>query len=226
MGGVAVGIGPVIGDQGVLLEGEAGDILDPDDKVYLGAVPGCFDLVEGLTGDLGGFNLLVDAEFRLALGVIVVVFRKFRVYTHIDLTSLFIRVGFQARGSVAVATIPSGEAVKAPGGALHGTNSDRIVVLALGLDRLTCIQRDSPDPLRWDPPWLSKRAPLPGVVPSSSAPGGRILYLWTEEVLELVVGGWVNMATGSLRPHLVRVMSAQRERPRSTGEIYEAVAVT
>ena len=68
MGGVAVGIGPVIGDQGVLLEGEAGDILDPDDKVYLGAVPGCFDLVEGLTGDLGGFNLLVDAEFRLALG--------------------------------------------------------------------------------------------------------------------------------------------------------------
>ena len=138
MGGVAVGIGPVIGDQGVLLEGEAGDILDPDDKVYLGAVPGCFDLVEGLTGDLGGFNLLVDAEFRLALGVIVVVFRKFRVYTHIILTSLFIRVGFQARGSVAVATIPSGEAVKAPGGALHGTNSDRIVVLALGLDRGSC----------------------------------------------------------------------------------------
>ena len=57
-----------------------------------------------------------------------------------------------------MATIPSGEAVKAPGGALHGTNSNRIVVLALGLDRLTCIQRDSPDPLRWDPPWLSKRA--------------------------------------------------------------------
>ena len=42
----------------------------------------------------------------------------------------------------------------------------------------------------------------------------------------MVVGGWVNMATGSLRPHLVRVMSAQRERPRSTGDIYEAVAVT
>ena len=34
------------------------------------------------------------------------------------------------------------------------------------------------------------------------------------------------MATGSLRPHLVRVMSARRERPLSTGEIYEAVAVT
>ena len=56
-------------------------------------------------------------------------------------------------------------------------------------DRLTCIQRDSPDPLRWDPPWLSKRAPLPGVVPSSSGPGGRILYLWTEdEVLDPVAG--------------------------------------
>ena len=59
------------------LDGEAGDILDLDDKVYLGAVPGCFDLVEGLTGDLGGFNLLVDAEFRLARGVFVPVIREF-----------------------------------------------------------------------------------------------------------------------------------------------------
>ena len=117
------------------LDGEAGDILDPDDKVYLGAVPGCFDPVEGLTGDLGGFSLLVDAEFRLALGVVVVIFRKCRVYTHIVLTSLFFRVGFQVGRSVAVATIASGEAVKAPGGSLHGTNSDRIVALVLGLDR-------------------------------------------------------------------------------------------
>ena len=65
----------------------------------------------------------------------------------------------------------------------------------------------------------------PGFVPSSSGPGGRILYLWTEEAsLELVVGGWVNMATGNLRPHIVRVMSEHRERPLSTKEIYEAVA--
>ena len=34
------------------------------------------------------------------------------------------------------------------------------------------------------------------------------------------------MSAGSLRPHILRVMSAQRERPRSTGEIYEAVAKT
>ena len=32
------------------------------------------------------------------------------------------------------------------------------------------------------------------------------------------------MAAGSLRPHIVRVMSERRERPLSTGEIYEAVA--
>ena len=32
------------------------------------------------------------------------------------------------------------------------------------------------------------------------------------------------MAAGSLRPHILRVMSAQRERPLSTREIYEAVA--
>ena len=34
------------------------------------------------------------------------------------------------------------------------------------------------------------------------------------------------MAAGSLRPHILRVMSAQRERPLSTREIYEAVAQT
>ena len=34
------------------------------------------------------------------------------------------------------------------------------------------------------------------------------------------------MAAGSLRPHIVRVMSEHRERPLSTGEIYEAVATT
>ena len=34
------------------------------------------------------------------------------------------------------------------------------------------------------------------------------------------------MAAGSLRPQILRVMSAQRERPLSTGEIYEAVART
>ena len=34
------------------------------------------------------------------------------------------------------------------------------------------------------------------------------------------------MAAGSLRPHILRVMSARRERPLSTGEIYEAVART
>ena len=34
------------------------------------------------------------------------------------------------------------------------------------------------------------------------------------------------MAAGSLRPHIVRVMSERRERPLSTGEIYEAVART
>ena len=34
------------------------------------------------------------------------------------------------------------------------------------------------------------------------------------------------MAAGSLRPHVVRVMSEHRERPLSTGEIYEAVART
>ena len=67
----------------------------------------------------------------------------------------------------------------------------------------------------------------PGFVPSSSGLGGRILYLWTEDAsLELVVGGWVNMATGNLRPHILQVMSAQRERPLSTGDIYVAVAVT
>ena len=32
------------------------------------------------------------------------------------------------------------------------------------------------------------------------------------------------MATVSLRPHIVRVMSEHRERPLSTREIYEAVA--
>ena len=32
------------------------------------------------------------------------------------------------------------------------------------------------------------------------------------------------MAAGSLRPQILRVMSARRERPLSTGEIYEAVA--
>ena len=32
------------------------------------------------------------------------------------------------------------------------------------------------------------------------------------------------MGAGSLRPHILRVMSARRERPLSTGEIYEAVA--
>ena len=91
---------------------------------------------------------------------------------------------------------------------------------------LTRLQPDSPDALRWVPPCLSTRAPLQGFVPSSSGPGGRILYLWTEEVLELVAGGWVNTVVGSLRPHLVRVMSAQRERPLSTRETYEAVAMT
>ena len=45
-----------------------------------------------------------------------------------------------------------------------------------------------------------------------------------EAILDLFVGGWVNMAAGSLRPHIVRVMSERRERPLSTGEIYEAVA--
>ena len=30
------------------------------------------------------------------------------------------------------------------------------------------------------------------------------------------------MGAGSLRPHILRVMSARRERPLSTGEIYEA----
>ena len=34
------------------------------------------------------------------------------------------------------------------------------------------------------------------------------------------------MATGSLRLHIVRVMSERRERPLSTREIYEAVATT
>ena len=34
------------------------------------------------------------------------------------------------------------------------------------------------------------------------------------------------MAAGSLRPQILRVMSARRERPLSTGEIYEAVAQT
>ena len=34
------------------------------------------------------------------------------------------------------------------------------------------------------------------------------------------------MAAGSLRPHIVRVMAEHRERPLSTGEIYEAVAST
>ena len=34
------------------------------------------------------------------------------------------------------------------------------------------------------------------------------------------------MAAGSLRPHILRVMSAQRERPLTTREIYEAVAQT
>ena len=34
------------------------------------------------------------------------------------------------------------------------------------------------------------------------------------------------MAAGSLRPHILRVMSARRERPLSTREIYEAVAQT
>ena len=64
-------------------DGEAGDPLDPDDKVDLRAVPGGSDPVEGLTGELGGFNHIVDAEFRLVLGVIVVVLRKVRAYTHI-----------------------------------------------------------------------------------------------------------------------------------------------
>ena len=32
------------------------------------------------------------------------------------------------------------------------------------------------------------------------------------------------MAAGNLRPHILRVMSAQRERPLSTREIYEAAA--
>ena len=34
------------------------------------------------------------------------------------------------------------------------------------------------------------------------------------------------MAAGSLRPHIFRVMSAQRERLLSTGEIYKALAMT
>ena len=108
--GLAQGVGHLLWPVGVLaeqgavfhsvvaalhLDGEAGDILGPDDKVDLGAVLGCFDPVEGLTVELGRFNLLVDAEFRLALGVIAVVFRKFRAYTNIVLTSLFIRVWFQ-----------------------------------------------------------------------------------------------------------------------------------
>ena len=33
-----------------------------------------------------------------------------------------------------------------------------------------------------------------------------------------------DMAAGNLRPHILRVMSAQRERPLSTREIYEAAA--
>ena len=54
-------------DAALHLDGEAGDILAPDDKVYLGAVLGGPDLVEGLAG-LGAISdLLVDAEFRLAL---------------------------------------------------------------------------------------------------------------------------------------------------------------
>ena len=59
-----------------------------------------------------------------------------------------------------------------------------------------------------------KRAPLPGFVPSSSGSGSRILYLWIDEaILGSVAGGWVNMSAGSLRPHILQVISAQRERP-------------